>query len=140
MRRASVKIVVPAVVLLAAGPALAHHSFAMFDSAKTLTFEGTVRQFQFTNPHSWLQIVAQDGTGSVKEWSLEMNTLVGLRRGGWRAGSLKPGDKVNVVFHPIRDGSSAGQLLTVTLADGTVLNAQANGGVPAVRGDLVPTH
>jgi hypothetical protein len=129
-----VKIVVPAVVLLAAGPAMAHHSFAMFDSAKTLTFGGTVRQFQFTNPHSWLQVEAADGSGGVKEWSLEMNTLVGLRRAGWRPGTLKAGDKVSVVFHPIRDGSSAGQLLTVTLADGTVLNAQANGPGAVLRG------
>ncbi len=110
-----------------ATPALAHHSFAMFDRTKTITLTGTVKQFQFTNPHSWLQLVVAGPNGAATEWSLELNALVGLRRAGWRANTLLVGDKVTVAFHPIRDGSHAGQLQEVTLANGKTLSGQANG-------------
>jgi hypothetical protein len=107
----------------AAAPALAHHSFAMFDRAKTLNLEGTVTEFQFTNPHSWLEIDVATATGK-QHWSLEMNNLVGLRRVGWRAKTLKPGDKVKAVMHPMRDGSAGGQLVSVVLPDGEFYDGQ----------------
>ena len=112
-----------AVVLAFAGPAAAHHSFAMFDSTKTMTMDATVVQFQFTNPHSWLEIDVK-GPDGIKHWSLEMNNLVALRRSGWRQGTVKPGDKVKVVMHPIRDGSLAGQLISMTTPDGKVWGGQ----------------
>jgi hypothetical protein len=123
-----------AAVALAA-PALAHHSFAMFDNQKTLTLDGTVTEFQFTNPHSWLEIDVPETEGgklTIKHWSLEMNNLVGLRRSGWRAKTLQKGDKVKVNMHPMRDGSSAGQLTTVVTADGRTL--YGNGGPPGGGG------
>ena len=117
---------------LAAGEGSAHHSFAMFDRTKTMTFAGTVTEFQFTNPHSWLEVDAAAEAGTpAKHWSLEMNNLVGLRRGGWRPKTLVPGDKVTVSMHPMRDGSAAGQLMSVTTADGRILSGQGgNPGVP----------
>jgi hypothetical protein len=83
-----------------------------------------VKQFQWTNPHSWLQLMVQNEKGSEEEWSLELGPLVGLHRAGWKPHSLQPGDKVMVSFHPLRDGSHGGRLITVTLPDGSVLNGQ----------------
>lgn len=122
------KLVIAAAIALAAagaaGQAFAHHSFAMFDRTKTTTIDGTVKEFQFTNPHSWLEVNVPDAKGGMTQWSLEMNNLVGLRRAGWRAKTLNPGDKVKVSLHPMRDGSTAGQLMSVATADGRVLDGQ----------------
>jgi hypothetical protein len=126
-------------VLAMTSPAFAHHSFAMFDSQKTMAFDGTVTDFQFTNPHSWLEvdvpITNNPGHVTVQHWSLEMNNLVGLRRAGWKPKSLQKGDKVKVTMHPMRDGSAAGQLLTVVTADGKTL--YGNGGPPGGGGGPV---
>jgi hypothetical protein len=105
------------VALAAAAPASAHHSFAMFDQDKTVVVEGTVTEFQFTNPHSWLEVDVVTPQG-VKHWAFEMNNLVGLRRLGFRAKTFVPGDKVTVTMHPMRDGTSAGQLMDVRLPNG----------------------
>jgi len=110
---------------LAAGlfavPALAHHSFAMFDAETTLVLEGTVVEFQWTNPHSWLQVEVTDDVGETVEWSLEMGSPGGLARNGWRPRTVVPGNQVTVSVHPLRDGEPGGQILTVTLPDGTVM-------------------
>lgn len=110
---------------LAAGlfavPALAHHSFAMFDAETTLVLEGTVVEFQWTNPHSWLQVEVTDDAGETVEWSLEMGSPGGLARSGWRPRTVVPGNQVTVSVHPLRDGEPGGQILTVTLPDGTVM-------------------
>ena len=103
----------------------AHHSGAMFEPVKAVEFEGTVREFQWTNPHSWLQILKPTDAGAEEEWSLELGPLVGLARAGWKPHSLQPGDKVKVSFHPMRDGSRGGRLISVTLPDGRVFNGQA---------------
>ncbi len=108
------------------GPgALAHHSGAMFEPVKSLEFSGTVKEFQWTNPHSWLQVLKPNEQGMEEEWSLELGPLVGLARAGWKPRSLQPGDKVKVSFHPMRDGSRGGRLISVTLPDGRTLNGQA---------------
>ena len=101
------------------GPALAHHSFAMFDADKTVDPTGTVKEFQWTNPHSWLQVMVTDEKGQTAEWSLEMGAPGGLARTGWRPKTVVPGDKVTVSIHPLKDGSTGGQLLTVVLPNGT---------------------
>jgi len=101
------------------GPALAHHSFAMFDADKTVDLTGTVKEFQWTNPHSWLQVMVTDEKGQTAEWSLEMGAPGGLARTGWRPKTVVPGDKVTVSIHPLKDGSAGGQLLTVVLPNGT---------------------
>jgi hypothetical protein len=106
----------------AAAPALAHHSFAMFDNQKEVQLVGTVKEFQWTNPHTWIQVVVPDAAGtSTSEWSVEGGNPGDLARRGWKKTSLKPGDKVTVRIHPMKNGSNGGSLVGVTLADGTVV-------------------
>jgi hypothetical protein len=122
MNRASVNRLWPAFLLAAAvsvaAPASAHHSFAMFEPTKTLTFKGTVKTFQWTNPHVVLWVLVQpDGGGAAQEWSLETTSPGVLTRAGWTRQSLKAGDRVSVVLSPLRDGSHGGSLNSVTLLD-----------------------
>jgi hypothetical protein len=117
LKRASIGVVLAAVVG-AASPAAAHHSFAMYEPTKTLTFKGTVKSFQWTNPHVILWVLVQpDGGGDPQEWSLETTSPGVLTRNGWTRQSLKPGDRVSVTFSPLRDGSRGGGLNSVTLLD-----------------------
>jgi hypothetical protein len=115
------RLIALAAAFACATPALAHHSFAMFDSQKEVVINGTIKEFQWTNPHSWIQINVPDGAGGTKEWSIEGATPNGLARQGWRSTSLKPGDKVSIQIHPMKNGSAGGSLIAVTLADGTKL-------------------
>jgi hypothetical protein len=107
--------------LLAAAPALAHHSFAMFDRQKEITLKGTVKEFQWTNPHSFIQIEVVDPQGASASYSIEMNSPNNLTRQGWKSTVLKPGDKVTLVMNPLRDGSRGGLFVSVMLPDGKVL-------------------
>jgi hypothetical protein len=111
-------------VFTAPSPVLAHHSFAMFDANQTVDAIGTVKELQWGNPHTWLEVIVQNPDKTEKPLSLELNGLGGLRRNGWKPGSLKPGDKVTVTYHPMRDGTSAGQLLQVVTEDGQILKGQ----------------
>jgi hypothetical protein len=121
------KVLAVSIVALAglAGPALAHHSGSMFDPTKTVTIEGTVKEFQYTNPHSWLQVVVTTPDGKATEWGFEAEGPSTLLRAGIKAKSLQPGDKVTVIGHPMKDGRTAGSLMQVTKADGTVLSPRA---------------
>ena len=106
------------VALCVAAPALAHHSFAMFDREKNLTMTGTVTEFEWTNPHVWIHMKVPDQAGKDVVWSFEMQAIAQDSSLGWRADSVKPGDKVTTDFHPLKDGSRGGQLVAATLADG----------------------
>jgi hypothetical protein len=99
-------------------PTLAHHSVAMFDLTKSVTIQGTVKEFQFTNPHSWLQVMVTAADGTAVEWAFEAQGPSSLLRVGIKAKTFVPGDKVTVVAHPMKDGRTAGTLVTVTAADG----------------------
>ena len=106
-------------------PASAHHSTAMFDNSKELVLVGTIKEFQYTNPHSWIQIlVPRQGGGGDVEWSIETAAPIVLLRAGIRPTSLKPGDKVTVRTHPLKDGKPGGNLIDVKKADGTVLTTR----------------
>jgi hypothetical protein len=107
--------------LVIASPALAHHSFAMFDRQKEITLKGTVKEFQWTNPHSFIEIEVADQQGVITPYSIEMNSPNNLTRQGWKSTALKPGDKVTVVMNPLRDGSKGGLFVSVMLPDGKVL-------------------
>jgi hypothetical protein len=109
------------VALALAAPATAHHSFAMFDMQKTVTVTGTIAEFKWTNPHSWMHVEIADASGKVSTWAIEMTSPNNLVRVGWRRSSLKPGDKVSVDIHPLRNGKNGGSLVQVKLPDGTVL-------------------
>ncbi len=99
----------------------AHHSFAMFDMARSVTIHGTVKELQWTNPHCFLQVLgtAEGTAGTLAEWSIEMQSPLAMYRAGWRPGSLRAGDKIMVVIHPTRDGSTSGSLVSATDANGT---------------------
>jgi hypothetical protein len=102
-------------------PAVAHHSFAMYDLTSTQSIEGTVKQFQWTNPHVWLYVNAPGVDGKVTEYSIELTSPNLLMRRGWRPSTMKPGDKVTVVLNPLRDGTPGGRIVSVTTPDGKVL-------------------
>jgi len=116
--------------LLAGQPALAHHSFAPFDLAKEITLAGTIKEVQFTSPHVWLQVLVPGARGKQTEWSIEAGAPGMLLRTGWKATTLKPGDRVTIVTHPARSGASNGSLVRVTLADGRVFGP---GGPPPAQ-------
>jgi hypothetical protein len=102
-------------------PAAAHHSGAMFDAAKNLPLQGTVKSFKWTNPHAWLELDVPGAGGASDQWAIEMNSPNALLNKGWKRTSFKPGDKVKVVVHPLRDGKKGGTVVEATIADGTTL-------------------
>jgi hypothetical protein len=106
---------------LCAAPAIAHHSFAMFDGNTTITVEGTVKEFTWTYPHAWIVMMGSDGERAEQQWALELPAPSGLARKGWVPKSLLPGMQVTAVIHPLKNGEAGGSLLTVTLPDGKVL-------------------
>jgi len=110
---------------LMAVSALAHHSFAMFDRTKKLTMIGTVVQFQWTNPHSWIEFEAQKPDGTTEHWSIECNSPNNLTRAGFRSNSVKPGDKITIMFWPLRSGEKGGLFISLTRVDGQVLTEPA---------------
>ena len=99
-------------VMLTASSALAHHSFAMFDQSKSVELRGTVKSFRWSNPHVFIQLVVTKEGSDDEEWSIEMTSPEHLARVGWKPGTLKPGDKVTLVVHPMRDGVKGGQYLS----------------------------
>jgi Family of unknown function (DUF6152) len=102
-------------------PLLAHHSFTMFDLTKVLTITGTVTEFQWTNPHSYIEIDVPDESGAMKHWSIEMGSPSILQQSGWKFSSLKKGDKAILVINPLKTGLAGGFLNTATLPSGKVL-------------------
>ena len=99
--------------------ALAHHSFAMFDAQKTVTMQGTVKEFEWVNPHSWLRFTVNDEkTGKPVVWAIELSSPGRLVTMGMRADSVKAGDAVSVTFHPMKDGTRGGQFIQAVLPGG----------------------
>ncbi len=101
--------------VVSATPALAHHSFALFDAQKSMTLEGRVKQFQWTNPHTWIQLMVVDTAGKEAEWSIEASSAITMSRQGWTRTALKPGDHVVVVVHPLKDGTRGGSLVSAAV-------------------------
>ena len=120
------RIIMGALALAAgAAPASAHHSSAMFDQQKTVALSGTVKNFFWTNPHCYIQLVVKNAAGQDEEWSLEMTAPMHLQRLGWLKSSLKPGDRITVKIHPMRDGSKGGNVLEATGANGKLIGKTA---------------
>ena len=101
--------------LLIAPPIVAHHSSAMFDDAKIVELQGTVKELQWSNPHIWLQLLVEEN-GTKKEWSLEGGSPNSLSRLGWRRATFKPGDVVTVRLNPMKDGTAAGAFIGAKFA------------------------
>jgi hypothetical protein len=109
---------------LTATAAHAHHSFAMFDQSKTVTLEGTVKDFRWTNPHVFIQLMVKNDRGAAEEWSIEMTSPEHLARAGWRPGTLKPGDPLTLNIHPLVDGDRGGQYLSGTGPSGPLIGSR----------------
>ena len=105
-----------------ATPAAAHHSFAPFDKNRTVSLNGTVKEWQFTNPHSWLQLIVEEG-GRPVEYSIEGTSVNTLARRGWNARTFKPGDRIVVVMYPLKNGNKGGAFLSATFPDGRTLSS-----------------
>ena len=103
---------------LLAAPAVAHHSFAMFDNTRSITLHGKVTAYQWTNPHAYLEVDAAEAGGATKHYTLEMTSINMMSRGGWTSRTVKAGDEVTVYVAPLRDGRPGGLVLEVTLPDG----------------------
>src|SRR5580693_7996713 len=116
--------------LTLSGLAAAHHSFAMFDQSKQLPLKGTVHDFQWTNPHAFIDVDVRNDAGGMDLWKVELNSPNNLKRQGWKSTLMSPGDKVTVVINPLRDGTKGGLFVAVTLADGKIMGdpTRAGGG------------
>ena len=124
-----VRLLIAAAGVALAPLALAHHSTAVFDMQKTVEIKGTIKEFQWTNPHTFAYVMV-DGETVPVEYALEGMSPNYLGRNGWSKRSLKPGDKVTLQIHPLKDGRKGGFMASVKLADGTVLyNLPQRGGV-----------
>jgi hypothetical protein len=108
-------------------PLAAHHSFAMFDTTRRVTLEGTVTAFEWTNPHAYIELDVADAAGA-RHWSIELGSPSILMQGGWKFKDLKYGDKITVVISPLKSGQQGGLLSRITMPDGRVLG---NGPIPA---------
>ena len=113
------------IALCMAGSARAHHNAAGIDRTKTVTVEGTVKQFKWANPHSWVELEVPGKNGGVELWNAEMTAPTGLVRAGWKKTTVKPGDKVKVTVNPMANGTPGGLFVSITLPTGQVLTQQA---------------
>jgi hypothetical protein len=108
-------------------PVFAHHSFGLYDMAKTAEIDGTVLQMEWSNPHCWLFVRAGTSSGAQTGYGFEMTSVGEMTRRGWKKNAVKIGDKVKVRYHPLRDGRTGGLMTAVITADG-----QAIGRAPGV--------
>jgi hypothetical protein len=126
------------VALVASTPVLAHHSPAAFEPTKTVTLTGTVKEFRWQNPHTWIEVMVPNEKGQDVLWAFELTSPTYLVRAGWKSNTLKPGDKVTIVGRPLRTGEPGSAIFTsVTLADGRELRerpARLGGAAVPARG------
>ena len=124
----------------------AHHSAAGVDQTRTVTVEGTVKQFKWANPHAWLELEVPNEKGGTALWNFEMTSPAFLVRAGWKSTTLKAGDKVKVTGRPMKNGDPGGLFVSVALPSGQVMTQQAPrgggqgpaGGAPGARGAEAP--
>ena len=118
--------------LAAAAPALAHHSFAMYDNDHQMKLVGTVTKFQWTNPHVYIDLENNDTGAKVARWTIECANPGILDRVGWKFNMIKPGDKLTVIVAPLRSGEAGALLKQVTLPEGGVFG----NGAPAGKANI----
>ena len=124
MTRAVVMSLVLVALLLRAGPAQSHHSNVEYEVTKVITVTGTVTEFEWVNPHTWLHVTVDDGKGGKVVWLAEGRAPGILLRAGWTRSSLKFGETVTVDMSPAKDGTKKAIIARVTKADGTILSNQ----------------
>ena len=123
-----------------APPALAHHSFAMFDQSKQVNLKGKVTDFQWTNPHAFIHVAVAGDGGANEVWEIELNSPNNLKRSGWSSSSVKVGDQVTLIANPLRDltAHKGGLFIAVTLPDGKVLGDATRTGSGPINVPTVP--
>jgi hypothetical protein len=109
------------VALVSAAPAYSHHSNVAFETQTIAEVQGTVIEWKWTNPHTWLHLAVEDGKGGTTEWAFEGRPPGLLSRVGWSPKTFKKGDKLTIHYSPAKDGTNTGLIARVTLADGTIL-------------------
>ena len=124
--------------------ATAHHSTAEFDYTKQATIKGIVKEVQWTNPHSYIQLMADGESGEKIQWSVEIGSPSLNVNMGWRKNSVKPGDVVTMNLSPARNGKPYGTLRVLTFADGHKLEGiaakfGAGPGAPAAPTPAAPS-
>ena len=102
-------------------PVAAHHSPAAFDRTRQVTLIGTVKEFRWQNPHSWIEVLVPNDKGEEVLWGIELTSPTYLVRAGWKSNTIRPGDKVTVVGNPVRSGEPSAIFVSLTLADGRTL-------------------
>ena len=107
--------------LIAAAPTLAHHSFNMFALDKVTTVPATIKSVSWKMPHVWVYATITTPAGATEEWGFECHSPNLVARKGWGSQTLKPGDKISIAMHPMKDGTKAGSLIYFTQPDGKVL-------------------
>jgi uncharacterized protein DUF6152 len=105
---------------------VAHHSPAVFDRTKEIKLAGVVKEFKWTNPHSWIELSVRNAKGEMEAWAVELTSPNQLVKAGWKSTTLKNGDEVAIIAHPLRTDEKVGQFVSITLADGKVLTDRAN--------------
>ena len=128
-------LIASALVVALSVSVAAHHSPAAFEATKTVTLTGTVKEFRWQNPHTWIEVLVPNDKGQEVLWAVELTSPTYLVKNGWKSSTLKPGDKVTVVGRPLKSGEPGSAIFTsVTLADGRTLTerpARLGGPAPA---------
>jgi hypothetical protein len=114
-----------AALVCVAGSALAHHSQSAFERDKVVNLVGTLKEFRWTNPHSWMDIEIPNESGGTAVWSVEMTSPAILARAGWKSNLVKAGDKVNVQVRPLKTGDPGGLFVSITMPNGKVMTQSA---------------
>ena len=108
-----------------AAPVFAHHSAVMFDDQKEVTVKGTIKEFQYTNPHSWLLVDVKNDDGTVTTWGFEAEGPSTLTRAGIRKSDFTPGTEITITGNPMRDGRPAAAWVRATRGDGKQFDPRA---------------
>jgi hypothetical protein len=114
-------VVLPLLVLAFSGLAYAHHGGEAYEMGKRITLQGVIAQFEWTNPHSQVHLDVTDEHGNVTHWNFETQPPSILTHAGWTRNSLKPGDRVTLLAHPVKNGAPVGIVTSITLPSGEVL-------------------
>jgi hypothetical protein len=117
----TMKLAAAVALLGAALPAVAHHSFAIFDHSRSHTLKGTVLSFQWTNPHGYIELDVAEGPAGVDRYTVELTSINMLRRAGWKSSDVKAGDDVTAIVAPLLNGEHGGLLLELKVPDGRTL-------------------
>jgi hypothetical protein len=108
-------------------PVFAHHSFGLFDMSKSAQIEGTVIKLEWSNPHCWLFVMVPSADNGEVSYGFELTSVGEMTRRGWSKSAVKPGDKVKVTYHPVRDGRPAGYMMAVMTAEGRYIGRAPEG-------------